>query len=105
VLLNKEFAMKTMMSIGLVAVFLGAGLSGCARPGMMNHDSMHSGMAMGKQGQDMSMMGASGDGTVSKEEFMKHHEAMFDRMKKDGNGRVSMKDMHMMMMDGMMMKN
>lgn len=83
---------------------LGAGLSGCARPGMMNHDSMNSGMAMDKQGQGqgMNMMGANGDGMVSKEEFMKHHEAMFDKMKKDSSGRVSMKDMHMMMMDGMM---
>ncbi len=98
--------MKKLISIGLVAVFLGAGLSGCAQDGMMKQDSMKGGMAM-KDGMgmkmDMKMMDTNSDGMISKEEFMKHHESMYDKMKKDSNGMVSTKDMQMMM-DGMMMK-
>ena len=66
-----------------------------------------------KKGMDMSsgtnmqmhikMMDANGDGLISKEEFMKYHESMFDKMKKDSNGMVSLKDMPMMV-DGMMKK-
>jgi hypothetical protein len=37
-------------------------------------------------------MGANGDGMVSKEEFMKAREAMFERMK-GPNGMISLKDM------------
>ena len=40
---------------------------------------------------------------ISKEEFMKHHESMYDKMKKGSNGMVSVKDMQAMM-DMMMMK-
>ena len=52
---------------------------------------------------DMKMMDTNNDGMFSKAEFMKHHEAMFDKMKKDSNGMVSMKDMQAMM-DDMMKK-
>lgn len=88
--------MKKLISTGLIAVLFGAGFSGCAQNGMMNHGAM-------KDGMGMKMMDANNDGMISKEEFMKHHEAMFDKMKKDSNGMVSMKDMPMMM-DGMMKK-
>lgn len=40
----------------------------------------------------MSTMDANKDGMVSKDEFMKAHEAMFDRMK-GANGMISLKDM------------
>ena len=63
---------------------------------------MQSGMAM-KGGMDMKMMDTNNDGMISKEEFMKHHESMYDKMKKGSNGMVSTKDMQMMM-DDMMMK-
>ena len=37
------------------------------------------------------------DGSDSKDEFIKHHEMMYDKMKKSSNGMVSVKDMQMMM--------
>lgn len=63
---------------------------------------MQSGMAM-KGGMDMKMMDTNNDGMISKEEFMKHHESMYEKMKKGSNGMVSTKDMQMMM-DDMMIK-
>ena len=42
------------------------------------------------------MMDTNRDGMISKEEFMTYHEAMFDRMKKNANGMVMMKDMRIM---------
>lgn len=42
----------------------------------------------------MSRMDANGDGMISKEEFMKAHEAMFDHMK-GSNGMISLQDMQM----------
>ena len=50
---------------------------------------------------DMKTMDRNGDGMVSKDEFMKHHEAMYDKMKKNKDGMVDMKDMGMMMQSGM----
>lgn len=38
------------------------------------------------------MMDTNGDGTISKEEFMTHHEEMYSNMKQT-NGGVSIKDM------------
>jgi len=46
----------------------------------------------------MKMMDANADGMISKDEFMKHHEGMYDEMKKNKSGMVSVKDMQMMMM-------
>ena len=64
----------------------------------------------------MKMMDTNGDGMISKEEFMKHHEMMWDKMKKNSAGSVDMKDMEamhkgmgvkhdMMMKDGQPMKD
>ena len=50
---------------------------------------------------DMKKMDANGDGMISKEEFMKYHESMYDGMKKNKDGMVDMKDMQMMH-EGMM---
>lgn len=50
------------------------------------------GMGGGQSGMDMMKMDANGDGVISKEEYMKYHEAMFDHMK-NKDGVVSMKDM------------
>lgn len=44
----------------------------------------------------MKMMDANNDGMISKEEFMKHHEMMYDKMKKNKGGMVDVKDMEMM---------
>ena len=51
---------------------------------------------------DMKKYDTNGDGMLSKEEFMKAHEAMFERMK-GPNGMISIKDMPMQGM-GMMGK-
>jgi hypothetical protein len=45
---------------------------------------------------DMKSMDTNGDGMISKEEFMKFHEMMFDMMKKNQSGMVDMKDMDAM---------
>ncbi len=49
---------------------------------------------------DMKAMDTNGDGMISKTEYMKHHEAMWAKMKKNSSGSVSMKDMQMMMSGG-----
>lgn len=46
----------------------------------------------GEMGYMMPKMDTNGDSMVSKEEFMKAHEAMFDRIK-GSNGMISLKDM------------
>jgi hypothetical protein len=109
--------MKKLISITLLAMLFGTGLVGCAqdsmkKDGMPMTDTMPitngSPMAKGRDkkmdmdmGMHMKMMDVNGDGMISKEEFMKFHESMFDKMKKDSNGMVSMKDMRMMMEDMM----
>ena len=97
--------MKKLISMGLAAMLCGAGMSATAQD-TMKKDSMKDGMHM-KDGMgmkmDMKKMDANSDGMISKQEFMKYHEAMFDGMKKDSNGMVSMKDMDMMN-DGKLMK-
>ena len=42
------------------------------------------------------MMDTNGDGMISKDEFMKHHEQMWERMKKNSDGMVDVKTMPMM---------
>ncbi len=58
---------------------------------------------------DMKAMDANHDGMISKKEFMKFHEEMWAKMKKNKSGMVEMKDMEMMhsnmMKDGTMMKD
>lgn len=81
--------MKTLVPALVAAVSLGASASAFAM------DDMKHGMGM-KHGMDMKMMDANGDGMVSKDEYMKYHEAMWAKMKKDKNGMVMMDDMGMM---------
>jgi len=94
--------MKTFLSISL-ATLIFASLSGCAQDSMMRQGSMQGDAGM-KGGMDMKMMDTNNDAMISKDEFMKHHESMYDKMKKDSNGMVSLKDMQMMMRDMMMQK-
>ena len=58
---------------------------------------------------DMSAMDTNHDGMISKKEFMKFHEEMWAKMKKNKSGMIDMKDMEMMhanmMKDGTMMKD
>lgn len=44
----------------------------------------------------MKKMDANGDGMISKDEFTKHHEMMWEKMKKNSAGSVAVKDMEMM---------
>jgi hypothetical protein len=75
--------------------------------GMMGKGTMSRGM-MGNMmmGHMMKNMDTNGDDLLSKDEFMKSHEAMFDKVK-NKDGVVDMKAMQMscgdMMGDGMMM--
>ena len=107
--------MKKLALTTIVAMIFGIGLAGCAQDSMKKEGmAMKEGMPMAcdmpmaksmgmDMGMHMKMMDTNGDGMISKEEFMKHHETMYDKMKKNSNGMVSMKDMQMMM-DGMMKK-
>jgi|APDOM4702015118_1054815.scaffolds.fasta_scaffold196647_2 hypothetical protein len=112
--------MKKLISIGMFAVLCGTAVAASAqdttpkdgttpkagmgaKDGMPMRDGMpmKEGMApkegMGlKMGTHMKTMDLNADGMISKEEFMKHHEAMFDAMKKGSNGMVSLKDMEAM---------
>ena len=96
--------MKTFTSLSLAALVF-ASLSGCAQDSMMmmRQGSMQGAAGM-KGGMDMKMLDTNNDAMISKEEFMKHHESMYDKMKKDGNGMVSVKGMQMMMHDMMKQK-
>ena len=50
----------------------------------------------------MGTMDSNADGMVSKQEFLSHHEAMFDKMDKGGKGMVPAKDMDNSMRSQMM---
>ena len=52
---------------------------------------------------DMKSMDTNGDGMISKEEFMKFHEMMFDMMKKNKSGMVDIKEVEAMHRDMQMM--
>lgn len=62
------------------------------------HDGAKMAMKM-----DFKAMDTNGDGMISKDEFMKFHEMMFDKMKKNPAGMVDMKEMEMMHHDMEMM--
>lgn len=47
-----------------------------------------------KGGMSHKGMDANGDGMLSRDEFMRHHELMYDRMEKTPDGQVDMKKMH-----------
>lgn len=87
--------MKKLIFAVSATVLLGAGCSA------MGSRDMASGQSMGDMKAEHGMMGSmmmkmdtNGDGMLSKDEFMKGHEAMFDRMK-GPNGMISLKDMQM----------
>ena len=50
----------------------------------------------------MNSMDTNADGMVSKQEFLSHHEAMYDKMDKGGKGMVPAKELEMSMRSHMM---
>ncbi|RJG21701.1 hypothetical protein [Massilia cavernae] len=73
------------LNVFLAATLIAASTSTIAHPDKKGEKSM-----------DMKMLDANGDGMISKDEFMKHHEMMWDKMKKNPSGMVDMKEMEMM---------
>ncbi len=99
--------MNKLISTGLTAVLCATAFASFAQNtpketamppmGTAQKDGMGMGMGMGTgmkmgMGMDAKAMDSNSDGMISKDEFMKHHEAMFDKMKKGNNGMVSLKD-------------
>lgn len=78
----------------LLSILLGAALANAPASAAAADDPQHAkGMSMR---MDMKMMDTNNDGMVSKDEFTKHHEMMWDKMKKNKSGMVDIKDMNMM---------
>lgn len=79
----------------ILAAALGGGI---AIAGDMNSSAGRMGNMEGMAGMmgmmhNMQAMDANGDQMVSREEFLKTHEAMFDSMKKNKEGSVAVKDL------------
>lgn len=87
---RKELA-KILTTIALAAAVAGS----VAIAADMNTAGSNAAHMRGMMGMMRSMqtMDANGDGMVSKEEFVKSHETMFDAMPKNKDGLVDMKDM------------
>jgi Ca2+-binding EF-hand superfamily protein len=74
----------------LLVIFCSA-LASLSLPSVARDD-----MKCGHGMMQMKNMDTDNDGTVSKEEFMKAHEAMWDEMKKNKDGLVDVKEMQRM---------
>ena len=97
--------MKKLISTTLLAALLGVGFNVSAQTKPAEADAvrggptkdattpMGMGMTMPQRQAMMKAMDVNGDGMISREEFMKYHEGMYDKMNKGSNGMVSMKDM------------
>ncbi len=62
-----------------------------------SHGDAKSGDQHGHQCEHMSAVDTNKDGKISKEEFMKHHEAMFDKKDANKDGFIDREEMHRMM--------
>ena len=85
--------MSKLLSAVIAASIIGLSVSAIAADDMKHGKGMN---------MDMKAMDADSDGTVSKDEYMKYQESQYDKMKKNKDGTVDMKDMGMM--HGGMMK-
>ena len=92
--------MKTLTALIAGSLLVG-GIAFANGKGSPPGGMMGGGMMGGNMGGMMNMMGhmktmdANGDGMLSKEEFVKTHEAMYDSMPKNKDGLVDMKTMSM----------
>ena len=91
--------MNRLSILALGGVLASVGIA--AAQGMQHGPS---GMDMkGHMGMEMKAMDANGDGKISKDEFMRFHEAMFDKMK-GKDGAIAVSDMQAMHGDCPMMQ-
>jgi hypothetical protein len=84
-LLNSAVALAALMCTSSIAL---------ADQGMGSGDGQHRGQ--GQQAMmysQMKSMDTNADGLITKEEFMKAHEAMWEKMPKNSTGAVSIADM------------
>ena len=95
--------MKRIVVAGFALALLGSGASAFAQDAGKKMPMDHGTPAKGDMkrmdrmhGMDAKAMDTNAEGMISREEFMKHHEAMYDGMKKGSNGMVAVKDMGMM---------
>ena len=79
----------------LVATMCSAALLSASAAAVAMDDMKEDSMKM------MMMMDTNHDGMISKTEFMNHQTMMWEKMKKNKDGMVIMKDMKMMDMGGM----
>ena len=85
----------------LLCIFFAMGLASIGISAVAMDDMKPQGMMM-----EMKAMDTNHDGMISKKEFMKFHEEMWAKMKKNKSGMVDIKDMELMhngmMKDGAM---
>ena len=92
--------MNRLTATLLAAGLIGASVSASAADNLkLDNKMMKGSMNMSK---DMKAMDANGDGMISKDEYMKHYETMYEGMQKNKDGMVDMK--HVSMMKGASMK-
>jgi hypothetical protein len=89
-----------MNKTNLLAVAFAVVATGCSAIAADERKASDGMMGHGMMGNMMNKMDVNGDRMLSKDEFMKSHEQMFDRMK-GKNGMVAMNEMPMNCM-GMM---
>lgn len=104
---------RNLVSIAVAAVFLLAGNATTVLAADATQSSSHqhqsgqaaghshgdakSGVEHGHQCEHMGPVDTNKDGKISKEEFMKHHEAMFDKKDANKDGVIDQSEMHRMM--------
>ena len=79
--------MNTVKSVLVMAALICAPMFAFANTGMTHEDMSAS---------QMKSMDTNGDGMISKDEFMKAHEAKWNAMQKNKDGMVSIADMEKM---------
>ena len=97
---NKRKIIATTITILLFTATFGA--STAIATGDTHAEHQHDGdggkhdMSHGKCNM-MSKVDSDNDGKISKEEFLKHHEAMFDKKDSNNDGFIDEDEMHKMM--------
>lgn len=86
----------------LLAVLCSTVLVGLAGPAVAQGTTKEDKMATKESMKEMRMKGmdTNNDGMISKEEFMKYHESMWNKMKKNQAGMAMMEDVEMMYAPG-----